>query len=291
MEASRTESHSAPDPEELKFIYRRFARYSDSEIAESLLSADFPQRSPDFIRLRRREYELARQIIESNRIDSEHLADIRNAIGKLREVLINHSFLLLSELEGMVLSPNSLPPALNRLTGRRRVFEPLKAHIDSTDLWRLLDQWMADFIQFAGSYRALRRRVSGEIEAWRPGIVSLLKGFMAPVIARLEAYFDGLHDARTAGSPASRPGWSMKGRCLYYHLPRQDSPVLLAKDDPQPYIEKCEGIIDQVLWSPEVHVISHVKSRCAENGSRIADFLEEVLLSGSYRGTRCPQCP
>jgi hypothetical protein len=54
-----------PTAEELEFIYERLPRLSDQEVLEEMQDTEFPRRSPGFIKRRRREFNTARKILQT----------------------------------------------------------------------------------------------------------------------------------------------------------------------------------------------------------------------------------
>ena len=63
---ARRGKQSEPTAEELEFIYSRIQRMSDKAILDEMQDADFPLRSVGFIKRRRREFNAAKRVLETD---------------------------------------------------------------------------------------------------------------------------------------------------------------------------------------------------------------------------------
>ena len=115
-----------PTAEELEFIYSRLGTLSDQEVLEEMQSEEFPVRSVGFIKRRRREYNAAKRVLQTQ-IQKE----VDPIISKDRAEHFEH----LAEIASVLWSPtvNCEPRDITLITNERDDFDYLVGDYDEPE--------------------------------------------------------------------------------------------------------------------------------------------------------------
>ena len=276
-----------PTAEELEFIYSHLMKLSDQEVLEEMQDTEFPVRSLGFIKRRRREFNVARKVLESTlkeqedpilaKAKAEHLDEVRNLIERWMEASTTPAF---HEVDLHTEFP------VERLESQP-LFGCLKEHIQSETLWETYGVWRARF----GAYLAMCQSLIKEIRQagkYFESLAGSMRGFERPILRRLndkalgkEVIPYAFQVIRGAGRIVMR-----KGDYLYI-----DGEVLLLVSDGEKGSREYQRISEGFLNSEALANLTAAFSELRSLEFEIRSRLLETLTSRNYRNFTCRLCP
>jgi hypothetical protein len=301
----------SPTSEELKFIYNLLRQgYSDADIIRQYRElkqkgklGSLPERQDiRFIRQRRKEYEVARTVLEPH---LQKLAD--PIIAKAREEHLNSIHSLIAEWFSVLDYPKEVSdlsmdkPHKDRLykamtnIEANAFFECLKSHIPSDGLW----QSYAFFARKYPDYLNLGSELISEVReagAQWPNLLKIGRDFEKPILHLI--FVKDLKDSKVIGEdePYYRIIWEPVAGDKPFLRARVGDPdnprwVVLVADHPEVFIKDYNALANQVLQSKKANDLLEMYSQLWNSCDDIYQTLQDALLSYSYLNHVCKFCP